>query len=189
MEKALALRGASTLQNLERETGFEPATSTLARSHSTAELLPLNDHILQHLRVLRLAPCTRTCTSTPVFRQETVGKYKGYLFLNQPKSYERYSRVLSRFYAHFPDKSRTYDYLRPDFESYKAARLKEGASDTTVNLELSVLRGFWRWMLRMDAPGVLFNPVSGVRVKEPKKRDQLPQRNPTENPADHWTVL
>jgi hypothetical protein len=28
-------------KNLERETGFEPATSTLARSHSTAELLPL----------------------------------------------------------------------------------------------------------------------------------------------------
>ena len=28
-------------QKLERETGFEPATSTLARSHSTAELLPL----------------------------------------------------------------------------------------------------------------------------------------------------
>jgi hypothetical protein len=27
----------------ERETGFEPATSTLARSHSTAELFP---HIL-----------------------------------------------------------------------------------------------------------------------------------------------
>src|SRR5512146_1714247 len=29
------------LETLERETGFEPATSTLARSHSTAELLPL----------------------------------------------------------------------------------------------------------------------------------------------------
>lgn len=26
---------------LERETGFEPATSTLARSHSTTELFPL----------------------------------------------------------------------------------------------------------------------------------------------------
>ena len=26
---------------LERETGFEPATSTLARLHSTTELLPL----------------------------------------------------------------------------------------------------------------------------------------------------
>ena len=27
--------------NMERETGFEPATSTLARSHSTTELFPL----------------------------------------------------------------------------------------------------------------------------------------------------
>jgi hypothetical protein len=27
---------------MERETGFEPATSTLARLHSTAELFPLN---------------------------------------------------------------------------------------------------------------------------------------------------
>src|SRR2546429_9244974 len=29
-------------KNLERETGFEPATSTLARSHSTTELFPLS---------------------------------------------------------------------------------------------------------------------------------------------------
>ena len=29
------------LLELERETGFEPATSTLARLHSTAELFPL----------------------------------------------------------------------------------------------------------------------------------------------------
>ena len=28
-------------RSLERETGFEPATSTLARSHSTTELFPL----------------------------------------------------------------------------------------------------------------------------------------------------
>ena len=33
----------SPLKSLERETGFEPATSTLARSHSTAELLPLGE--------------------------------------------------------------------------------------------------------------------------------------------------
>ena len=31
------------LNLLERETGFEPATSTLARLHSTTELLPLNE--------------------------------------------------------------------------------------------------------------------------------------------------
>src|ERR1019366_9282673 len=32
---------SSQEKSLERETGFEPATSTLARSHSTTELLPL----------------------------------------------------------------------------------------------------------------------------------------------------
>ena len=31
---------ASHKKKMERETGFEPATSTLARLHSTAELLP-----------------------------------------------------------------------------------------------------------------------------------------------------
>ena len=29
-------------KKMERETGFEPATSTLARSHSTTELFPLD---------------------------------------------------------------------------------------------------------------------------------------------------
>ena len=33
-------------RRLERETGFEPATSTLARLHSTTELLPLNSEEL-----------------------------------------------------------------------------------------------------------------------------------------------
>ena len=32
-------------KKMERETGFEPATSTLARSHSTTELFPLNEKI------------------------------------------------------------------------------------------------------------------------------------------------
>jgi hypothetical protein len=34
---------------MERETGFEPATSTLARSHSTTELLPLDR--IRHYKV------------------------------------------------------------------------------------------------------------------------------------------
>src|SRR3954462_14640747 len=34
---------------MERETGFEPATSTLARSHSTTELFPLaRPHTVPH---------------------------------------------------------------------------------------------------------------------------------------------
>ena len=31
---------------MERETGFEPATSTLARSHSTTELFPLGVEVV-----------------------------------------------------------------------------------------------------------------------------------------------
>src|SRR5262245_8288470 len=36
--RKLTLRRSESERRLERETGFEPATSTLARSHSTTEL-------------------------------------------------------------------------------------------------------------------------------------------------------
>ena len=42
-EKPRKLFSYRGLDFLERETGFEPATSTLARSHSTTELFPLNE--------------------------------------------------------------------------------------------------------------------------------------------------
>ena len=35
--------GYAASKKMERETGFEPATSTLARLHSTTELLPLSE--------------------------------------------------------------------------------------------------------------------------------------------------
>ena len=113
-----------------------------------------------------------------------LGLYEGHLYLNHPRSYERYSRVLSRFYGHFPDRKRTYDYLRPVFETYKTDRLNEGASPTTVGMELSVLRGFWNWMLRMETPGVMINPVVGVRVKMPSKKQR-----PVESPFEKQNVL
>ena len=45
---------------LERETGFEPATSTLARSHSTTELLPLGSSIITKRRMGQQTAAT-TC--------------------------------------------------------------------------------------------------------------------------------
>jgi hypothetical protein len=42
----LPVAGHKKLKELERETGFEPATSTLARLHSTAELFPQPGEIL-----------------------------------------------------------------------------------------------------------------------------------------------
>ena len=44
---------------MERETGFEPATSTLARSHSTTELFPLFGEISAYhsdLSLIKEAP-------------------------------------------------------------------------------------------------------------------------------------
>jgi site-specific recombinase XerD len=99
------------------------------------------------------------------------GKYEGYLFqTSRPATYERYSRALSKFVSHFPQKRFTYEFLRSDLEDYKQARLKDGASATTINIELSILRGFWRWMLRMNADGVMINPARGVRVPIPSKK-------------------
>ena len=40
-------------RRVERETGFEPATSTLARSHSTTELFPLEPPTYHHNRTER----------------------------------------------------------------------------------------------------------------------------------------
>ena len=70
-------------------------------------------------------------------------KYEGFLFQTTPPStYERYSRALSKFISYLPEKRFTYEFLRPHFEDDKKARLKEGASATTINIELSIVRGF-----------------------------------------------
>ena len=42
LRNATSPPGRARKNYMERETGFEPATSTLARSHSTTELLPLS---------------------------------------------------------------------------------------------------------------------------------------------------
>jgi site-specific recombinase XerD len=111
-----------------------------------------------------------------------LGLYEGHLFRNSPHgTYERYSRALSKFYAHFPGKRFTYEFLRCDIETYKAQRLQEGASATTVNIELSILRGFWRWMLEMGADGAMLNPALGVRVRVAKSQAKVAPQDATES--------
>jgi len=95
------------------------------------------------------------------------GVYEGYLFENAPAStYERYSRAISKFFDYFPDKKLVHEFLRPDVESYKQRRIKEGANPRTVAIELSILRGFWRFLVRMEA--ALLNPFVGVKVSQKK---------------------
>ena len=68
---------AKPARKLERETGFEPATSTLARSHSTTELFPLSPecrtpNVLQRSQPMQEsaglagAPFLRALTALPL---------------------------------------------------------------------------------------------------------------------------
>ena len=70
---------SSDLKKLERETGFEPATSTLARSHSTTELFPPAPNpyrttrpglacngLLRPLQILHASRSTRAASSGDV---------------------------------------------------------------------------------------------------------------------------
>jgi len=96
--------------------------------------------------------------------------YETHLFQSAaPSTYERYCRVLDKFFfTHHPEKRSVIEFLRANFEDYKQQRLKEGASATTVGIELSVLRGFWKFLVRVDA--AFFNPVLNVRVANPQRK-------------------
>src|SRR5947209_17481069 len=53
----------------KRETGFEPATSTLARSHSTAELLPRERlKFYRFVRACQVRPCLSSQPVSTVLR-------------------------------------------------------------------------------------------------------------------------
>jgi hypothetical protein len=98
-------------------------------------------------------------------------KYETFLFSTAPHStYERYTRALDKLFAMFPEKRFLHEFLRPDMEDFKEKRLEQGVSPKTVNIELSIIRSFWNFLLRMDADGVYFNPVRGVRVPMPSKK-------------------
>jgi len=96
--------------------------------------------------------------------------YETHLFQSAaPSTYERYCRILDKFFFdHFPQKRSPIEFLRKDFEDYTKDRLKEGVSPTTVGIELSVIRGFWKFLVRMDA--AFFNPVVSVKVENPKRK-------------------
>jgi hypothetical protein len=71
---ARPLPAARVGRKLERETGFEPATSTLARSHSTAELLPL---VLSFYSTCAFHTKSRHPHSLPPFAHVLVGMCEG----------------------------------------------------------------------------------------------------------------
>jgi site-specific recombinase XerD len=47
---------------------------------------------------------------------------------------------------------------------YVQARLAEGASVSTVRLEMAAVRGLFAFMISMGAVDVMFNPAKNVKV-------------------------
>jgi len=119
-----------------------------------------------------------------------LGKYESYLYLTfPPKTYERYSRALNKFFfTHFPDKRFTYSVLRCDVEDFKKKRLAEGASPKTVGIEISIIRGFFRWLLAMNADGVLLNPALGVKVERQNRKNSSRSNKATQVQASSAAV-
>jgi site-specific recombinase XerC len=98
-------------------------------------------------------------------------KYERYLFLiGRKATQERYARALERFLGKHATKTHPHQFLRPVFNDYVEERLTEGASVSTVRLELSAVRGLFQFMIEMGAADVMFNPAKGVTVKTSDRR-------------------
>ncbi|MBV9086180.1 MAG: hypothetical protein JOY79_01730 [Acidobacteriaceae bacterium] len=61
--------------------------------------------------------------------------------------YRRYCFVLHRFLSHFPSDKTVDSFLYADIQHYREVRRREGAADRTIELECTVARSLWDWLL------------------------------------------
>jgi site-specific recombinase XerD len=93
-------------------------------------------------------------------------KFERYLqLMGRGATRERYARALERFLGRHPGKIYPHDFLRPVVNDYVQSRFAEGASVATIRVELSAIRGFWRFMGDVEAFGVFFNVAKAVKVQ------------------------
>jgi site-specific recombinase XerC len=71
-----------------------------------------------------------------------------------------------QFFEMNRDKTYGYQFLRPVIIDHVQARLAEGASVSTVRLEMAAVRGLFAYMIRMGAIDVMFNPAANVKIKK-----------------------
>jgi integrase len=84
----------------------------------------------------------------------------------------RYDQALTQFFLKNQHALRPEDVLRHMVEDYKVLRRREGASNATINIELSAGKSFYDFIARMSETPVI-NPFTGtrkLRVEERPKR-------------------
>jgi site-specific recombinase XerD len=82
---------------------------------------------------------------------------------------KRYARALERFLGRHPERTYGYQFLRPTINDYVESRLEEGASVSTVRLEMSAIRGLFQFALDMGAFDVMVNPAKNVKSEETRE--------------------
>ena len=86
-----------------------------------------------------------------------------------PSTWRRYHQALANFFQCHKEKHRSEDFHRWDISDFKEDRLRHGTAPTTVNLELSILRAFWNWLMERELAS--YNPAAKQKgVKVPEKR-------------------
>lgn len=95
-------------------------------------------------------------------------KYEGYILnVLQRVTADRYRQALENFLDMFPDKSTPDEITRWDIRDFTIQRQRDGAANSTINLELNILKTFWNWMV--DLEWASYNPFTKVpKLKEPK---------------------
>jgi hypothetical protein len=95
-------------------------------------------------------------------------RFECFLLLNAKRStFRRYARAMDRFFKMNQGNTYGYQFLRPVIIDYAQARLAEGASVSTVRLQMSAVRGLFDFMIAMNAFDVIINPARNVKVKKP----------------------
>jgi len=61
--------------------------------------------------------------------------------------YRRYCFVLDRFLSHFALDKVVDSFLYSDIQEYREARRSEGAAERTIELECTVAKTLWDWLL------------------------------------------
>jgi integrase len=101
--------------------------------------------------------------------KELRNKYENFVRLTcARRTAKRYGIILENFLSYFPERRFAEEFIRMDIEDYRVYRLKKGIKPSTINFEIAILAGFWKWMMER-IPSLTYNPASKHRqLREPE---------------------
>lgn len=96
-------------------------------------------------------------------------KYEHFVRLTcAKKTAKRYLIILENFFSYFPERRFAEEFIRMDIEDYRMFRLKKEIKPSTINFEIAIVSGFWKWMMER-IPSLTYNPATKHKqLREPE---------------------